>query len=103
MPNVILTPNIFTKMTAMELGGYLNVCRNMSTEYVKEFGVKNAKIGDTINVRKAQRFLVTDGLGYQPQGLYQPSTPVKVDQVLGVHFDWDSVERTLSLQYVNEY
>ncbi len=102
MPNVLMTPSIFTRMTLMNLGGYLNVCRNMSKDYTGEFGKKTAKIGDTLSVRRPQRFLVTKGLGYQPQPITNTQVPIKVDQVAGVHFEWDSVERTLSLQDVNE-
>lgn len=86
----------------MNLGGYLNVAKNMSKDYSSEFGMKTQKIGDTLYVRRPQRFQVTDGLGYQPQPISNTQTAIKVDQVKGVHFEWDSVERTLSLNELNE-
>lgn len=102
MANVLATPTLFTKLTLMNLGGYLNVAKNMSKDYSSEFGRKAQKIGDTLYVRRPQRFTVTDGLGYQPQPIANTQTAITVDQVKGVHFEWNSVERTLSLNELNE-
>jgi hypothetical protein len=102
MANVILTPQLLTRLTLMNLGGYLNVCRNMSNDYTNEFGKKGRKVGEVFNVRKPQRFTVAKGLKYQGQAINQTSTPVKVDQVAQVGFEFDSVEKTLSLDAINE-
>lgn len=102
MANTIVTPQMFTKLTLMNLGGYLNVARNMSKDYSSQFGNKAQKIGDMLYVRRPQRFLVTDGLGYQPQPIANTQVPITVNTVKGVHFEWDSVERTLSLTELNE-
>lgn len=102
MPNVILTPQLLTKLTVANLGGRVRVCRNMSTEYASTFAKKGNKQGDTLQVRKPQRFIPTDGLAYQPQPISNTQTPITVDQVTGVHFEFDSVERTLSLDDINE-
>lgn len=102
MANVIITPSMFTKMTLMNLGGYLNVCANMSHDYTSMFGNKSLKIGAQVSVRKPQRFTVSSGTGYQPQPISNTQTVITVDQVKGVHFEWDEVERTLSLTEINE-
>lgn len=103
MPNnIILTPSVYAKGVLMNLGGYLTVCRNMSKEYSKEFARQNAKIGDTISVRKPQRFQATSGLLFQPQPLANTKTPITVGDVTGVHFEWDGVEKTLSIQDAQE-
>lgn len=101
-PNVLVTPTILTKMTLMNLGNYLNVAKNMSKDYSREFGNKAQKIGNVLYVRKPQRWQVTEGLQFQPQPITNTQTPVTVDKVRGVHFEWDSVEKTLSLTEVNE-
>jgi hypothetical protein len=103
MPNnVLLTPQVFTRMVLMNLGGYLAVCKNMSREYSKEFAKKNAKVGDTVSVRKPQRFQATRGLLYQPQALSNIKTTITVNDVTGVHFEWDSVEKTLSIDEIQK-
>jgi hypothetical protein len=103
MPNnIILTPSVYTKGVLMNLGGYLSVCRNMSHDYAKEFGKATAKVGDTISVKKPQRFNTTTGLLYQPQGLQGTKVNITVGDVTGCHFDWDSVEKTLSIEDAQE-
>jgi hypothetical protein len=100
--NVLFTPQVFARMVLMNLGGYLAVCRNMTKEYSKEFAKANAKIGDSISVRKPQRYAPTNGLLYQPQALTNIKTTISVGTVTGVHFEWDTVEKTLSLDDIQE-
>jgi len=100
--NIILTPSVYVKGVLMNLGGYLSVCRNMSKEYSKEFAKANAKVGDTIGVKKPQRFQPTTGLLYQPQAIAGTKVNITVGDVTGVHFDWDSVEKTLEIEDAQE-
>lgn len=103
MPNnIILTPNVYVKGVLMNLGGYLTVATNMNKTYSKEFAKGNAKVGDTVSVRKPQRFQTTRGLLYQPQPLSNIKTNITVGDVTGVHFEWDGVEKTLSIQEAQE-
>ena len=74
----------------------------MSTEYTSNFGKKGAKIGDTFFVRKPQRWVAGSGLGYQPQPITDTQTPITVSEIANVHFEFDSVERTLSLDFIQE-
>lgn len=100
--NVLFTPQVFTRTVLMNLGGYLSVCRNMSKEYSKEFAKNGAKVGDNVSVKKPQRFIATNGLLYQPQPLTNIKTTVQVGDVTNVHFEWDSIEKTLSLDDIQE-
>jgi P22 coat protein - gene protein 5 len=100
--NIILTPSVYVKGVLMNLGGYLSVCRNMSKEYSKEFAKANAKVGDTISVKKPQRFQTTTGLLYQPQPIAGTKVNITVGDVTGVHFNWDSVEKTLEVEDAQE-
>lgn len=100
--NVLVTPKVFAKLALINLRSKNNVCRNMSTDVTSEFANKAMKIGDTVTVRRPYRFLVTKGLGWQPQPLQDTTMPIKVDQPLGIHFQWDTIEKTLSLREANE-
>ena len=102
MPNAVVTPQVFAKLVLMDLGGALNVCRNMSTAVTPEFAKKAMKVGASVDVRKPYRFTVSTGLKYDPQPLTDQVTPVKVAQVAQVAFDWDSVEKTLSIREARE-
>lgn len=100
--NILLTPSTYVKGVLMNLGGYLAVCRNMSKDYSKYFGKEGAKVGDTISQKKPQRFQTTTGLRYQPQSIQNTKVTITADQVTGVHFDWDGIEKTLSIDDAQE-
>ena len=96
--NVVLTPNIFAKLVLMNLGRDLYVCKNMNHDVSMEFAKKNNKIGASVMVRKPYRFTVSKGLTYQPQPVVDTQAPVTVGQVAQVAFDWNSVEKCLSVR-----
>lgn len=100
--NVLVTPKVFAKLVLFSLRTKNNVCRNMSTEVTPEFMNKAMKIGETVQVRRPYRFLVTPGLAWQPQPLQDTVMQVKVDRPLQIGFQWDSIEKTLSLREANE-
>jgi hypothetical protein len=100
--NVLVTPKIFAKLVLFSLRTRNSVCRNMSTEVTKEFMNKAMKIGETVQVRRPYRFVVTPGLAWQPQPLQDTLMTVKVDRPLQIGFQWDSIEKTLSLRDANE-
>lgn len=102
MPNIIITPLVYTRGVLMNLGGYLNVARNMTKEYTKEFGNKGQKIGATFQVRKPQRFEGTTNIAYTPESLKNIYSTITVDKPFGIHFDWNSIEKTLSIQDAQE-
>ena len=49
-----------------------------------------------------QRWVVTNGLGYQPQGINRLATTINLDQVFGIHFEWDSYERLVKMERSQE-
>lgn len=100
--NVILTPQIFAKLVLMNLGNNLHVCSNMSHEVTKEFAQKGNKVGAEVQVRRPYRFNVAKGLTYQPQPIVDTVLPVRVSQVAQVAYDWDSVEKTLSVREADQ-
>jgi len=102
MDNLILTPKVFASLVLMDLGGELNVCKNMSHAVTPEFAKKNNKVGAIVQVRRPYRFVPSKGLKYQPQPLVDTVMPVQVSQVAQVSYDWDSVEKTLDLREARE-
>lgn len=97
MPNQFTRVNWVTMESLRMLLNKLEVAqfynRSLSREFQKEFAV-----GDTIQVKLPQRFIIRDGLGYQPQPIDRKTTPVTLDQIFGVDFEWDSVEKALDME-----
>jgi hypothetical protein len=74
----------------------LEVAPFFNTDYNSEF-TKEFTVGETVRVPKPKNFVITNGLGYQPQPIIDRHTTVTVDQPFGVHFEWDSAEQALKL------
>ncbi len=102
--NINLTPTLYGKMILFNLGGMLNVVSNMSHEVTKEFREKPGgnMPGSKVLIRKPYRFEVKQGLHYQPQPTVDQQTPVTLNRVAQVSYDWNSYEKTLTARRANE-
>jgi hypothetical protein len=75
----------------------LSVASGFWTGANKEF-TKPFATGTTISLKKPQRFIPTAGLGFNPQAINRITTPVTIQEPIGVHFDWDSFEQAVYLE-----
>jgi len=75
----------------------LTIAEHFNTDFNSKF-TKSFPVGETVRVPLPQRFNITDGVGYQPQSLDRPVTSITVNQVFGVHFDTESVDRALKME-----
>lgn len=73
----------------------------MNTDYEKDFKQEFA-VGETVRVKFPQRFTITNGLQYNPQAINRKYTTVNMNQVFGVHFQWDDVEAALKMERSKE-
>src|SRR6185312_5047975 len=71
--------------------------RSWEKEFEKEFAP-----GSQITVKFPQRFTVTNGMGYSPQGINRLQTPVNLDQWMQVAFEWDDYEAAVRLERSEE-
>ena len=67
--------------------------RSWEKDFTKEFAP-----GSTIQIKFPQRFTVSDGMGYQPQGINRLSTTVSLDQWMQIAFEWDDLEAAVKLE-----
>lgn len=72
-----------------------------NTDYNKEFTQEFA-VGESVRVKLPQRWLITNGLGYQPQPVNRKYTTISIQQPFGVHFQWDDIEAALKLERSKE-
>ena len=96
--NVILTTKTYASLILMDLRSSLNVVKNMTRDIDKEFAKGSYKVGDTVAVRKPYRFVGGDGIAWDPEPIVDQVTNVTVNNVPHVHFQWDSINKTLSLR-----
>ncbi len=75
----------------------LEVAAVFNTDWENEYS-KSFPVGSSFQIKQPQSWLVTTGLGYQPQGISRISTTVNLDQIRGIHFEWDSYERLVKME-----
>lgn len=97
MANQFLDTNWVSMRILWILQNALEVASVFNTEWESDFG-KNFPVGSSVQVKLPQRWLVTQGLGYQPQGIARLATTVNLDRVFGIHFEWDSYERLVKME-----
>lgn len=66
-------------------------------DFEKEFN-KEFAVGDTINIKEPQRWVVQDGFNYNPQAIDRRTKTVTIDQPCTIGFEWDSFEAALKLE-----
>jgi hypothetical protein len=101
VPNQFITVGWVSMEILRILQNSVEVADMFSTDWESDFG-KTFAVGSSVQVKLPQRFLVTDGLGYQPQGFNRLSTTVNLDQIFGIHFEWDSYERMVRMERSEE-
>jgi hypothetical protein len=97
MANNFLDTNWVSMKILWILQNAQEVASCFNTEWESEFG-KNFPVGSSVQVKLPQRWLVTNGLGYQPQGINRLATTINLDQVFGIHFEWDSYEKLVKME-----
>lgn len=101
MANSFLTVNWISMRILWFLQNALEVAQMFNTEWESEFG-KTFAVGSSVQVKLPQRWLIRDGLGYQPQGIARLSTTINLDQIFGIDFEWDSYERLVKMERSQE-
>lgn len=96
---------VFSNWVAMEalrlLTNKLEVAQFFNTEWTKEFE-KDFAIGSSTQIKLPQKYTVRTGLAYTPQAISRRTTTVSVNQIKGIDFEWDSVEKALEMERNNE-
>jgi len=95
--NQFLTTSWVSMRILWFLQNALEVASMFNDEWESEFG-KAFPVGSSFQIKLPQSWLVTDGLSYQPQGIARLSTTVNLDQIFGIHFEWDSYERLVRME-----
>ncbi len=95
----------FSNWVAMEalrlLVNKLQVAQFFNTTWMRQFEQEFA-VGSSIQVKLPQRFTIRTGLGYTPQPINRITTTVNCNQIKGVDFEWDSIEKALQMERSNE-
>ncbi len=100
MANTILTPQMITKEGLRVLENSLTLTLTANRKYSNEFAQSGAKIGDTLNIRKPPRYIVSEGQALDLQDSTETRTSLVLNKQFHVDFQFSSKELTLD---INDY
>lgn len=97
MPNSILTPTAVTRKALQILHQKLNFIGSINRQYDDSFAQTGAKIGNTLNIRLPNEYVVRTGATLTTQDTVEQSTSLVVSNQKGVDTTFTSADLTLSL------
>jgi hypothetical protein len=95
---VLLTPTIITKESLVILENNLVAANRVNRKFENQF----VKIGNSLTIRKPNRFTVTTGAGLVVQDIAEPSVSITVDTQNQVAFQFTSQDLTLTVEEFSE-
>ena len=98
MSQSLLTPAIISKETLVVLENNLVMAGKVNRQFENQF----VKVGDTITVRKPNRFTVSDGAALVIQNINEPSTSITIGNQKHVGFLFSARELTLTVEEFSE-
>ncbi|TQV80323.1 P22 phage major capsid protein family protein [Denitrobaculum tricleocarpae] len=98
MPNSILTPTAVTREALAVLHQKCNFIGTINRQYDDRFAKTGAKIGDTLNIRLPNEYVVGDGPVITTQDTEETSVALQVNNQKHVALSFTAVDLTLSLQ-----
>ena len=98
MDNTLLTPSLISKETLAILENNLVAAGKVNRQFENQF----AKIGNTLTIRKPNKFVVTNGPGLTIQNITEPSTSITISNQKTIGFLFSSTELTLVIEEFSE-
>lgn len=102
MSNTLLSSSVIAKEALMQFKNALGFTRGANRQYSDEFAQKGAKIGSVINIRKPQRFTVSDGASVNMQNVTNETIALTLSSRKHVAFQFSTQELTLSIDKFSE-
>lgn len=100
--NTLITPNWVTTDTATGFLDSTKLIGRFDRQWNDEWAnkPKGAQIGDTVQIRLEQRWLVTEGQALQQQALLNQTVPITINHQFNIGMGWSSSEDALEVEEV---
>lgn len=95
---VLLTPTIITKESLVILENNLVAANRVNRKFENQF----VKIGNSLTIRKPNRFTIVSGPGLQVQDIAEPSVTITINQQQHADFQFTSQDLTLTVEEFSE-
>ena len=98
MSNLFQNPVMYTMECLRSLNNEIVLGKRVSRKYQKEFAKDDMKIGDTLNIRRPWRALISNGQSFNAQDYTETSIPLVVNSQKHVDTAFTSADMTLKEQ-----
>lgn len=95
--NALLTPDMITREALRVLHQKLNFVGNIDRQYDNSFANEGAKIGDTLRIRKPNRYVAADGATFAARNTNEESVSLPVTKQKHVGMEFTSKDLTLDI------
>jgi hypothetical protein len=95
--NTLLTPDQITREALRILHQKLNFVGNIDRQYDNSFASEGAKIGDTLRIRKPNRYVAADGATFAARNTNEESVSLPVTKQKHVGMEFTSKDLTLDI------
>jgi hypothetical protein len=100
--NTFITPTWVTKDVAMFWKNSIKLVGKFDRQWNKEWSKSASKLGDTINVRIPQRFVVNEGQALIIQSILNQTVPLSINHQYQVGMEWSSADSALRVEEVQK-
>lgn len=102
--NTFVTPNWVTKDVAKYWKNSIRLVGNFDRQWNDSWRNKpqGAQIGDTVQARIPQRFVVNEGQALQQQAILNQTVPITINHQFQVGMGWSSSQAALEVEEVEE-
>lgn len=100
--NTLITPTFVTKDVAMFWKNSIKLVKNFDRQWNKEWSKSATKLGDTIQVRIPQRFVVNEGQALVIQSILNQTVPLSINHQYQVGMEWSSADSALRVEEVQK-
>lgn len=101
MANTLITPSWVLKEVGRGYESSVKFINNIR-QYDNFYERGGAKIGNTVQYRLPQRWVVADGQALQEQPILDQTVPISLTNQKHVDFGWSSAQRTTEIEEVQE-
>jgi hypothetical protein len=102
MANTLITPTAVTRESLRILHQKLNFVGTIDRQYDDRFAKKGAKIGDTLQIRKPNQFVVRTGATLNAQDVEEETVSLQVATQKGVDMNFTVAELTMDMDSFSE-
>jgi hypothetical protein len=100
--NTFISPTWVTKDVAMFWKNSIKLVGKFDRQWNKEWSRSATKLGDTIQVRIPQRFVVNEGQALIIQSILNQTVPLSINHQYQVGMEWSSADSALRVEEVQK-